>query len=549
MSKSPNQLAEQFVEVAEQFFACEPWKQIPSVAIFLVRVPSDELPLVASIMGDDGEQFGLMMTRGERAFQIFADLVLERIEIDDFSEACNSLSVGFHKWSAVPKEWRGFTEEAGLKPKAKDIVPVAFASAPYEAHRPADLDGVRSLIWAMRAIIAAIDAGELEPFVIDEDCRLILELSIDGDPQQPEVRASTVDWPATSIDVPPLTVLPSDLADLARRDERWIVLRTELPVMLEGDARMVSGFLIAVEGGSVFGSDVGLGDDLTMGEMLVVQALRGKCDASEHDGLPREIIFADRRLHDALAPALAGLDITTSYDPEHPSVIAVEEEFEGNMERWDEAIEQAPRGALQDCSHEVTGILGDELDQRGLVTPQAIELYFGSIEEGDAVMKDPRFRRAYPAFMEWLVMHYRPDEGGKSLAQEFLAKGDLQPELQRVLEARLKAPYSIYRFCTVKPGEVLELEDVLTGEHHTIPDEHLIRQEFEGFCAPLRLVRVEEWTFASPEGPLLAGEQLAETLEFLEGAGVELTHEGLLRKAHLLGRLWTRALQQDPPKP
>jgi len=114
-----------------------------------------------------------------------------------------------------------------------------------------------------------------------------------------------------------------------------------------------------------------------------------------------------------------------------------------------------------------------------------------------------------------------------------------------LIQARSEALLSIFRIDSVRSGESLEVEDVLDGERHTLFDPDLATEAFEGWVLPLRLARVQRWTFPLLAGPQVPSTRLEGMLERLKSYGLELTHEGLRSGAHLLGRLWSWYLEEQ----
>ena len=547
MAKRPATFEREFIAAADEFGRRQLWKRFANDDLFLIRVPTEEDPLVSSIMGAGGDEFGIGIARGPDGFAGYVDLC-DGGPGEDFAAAGDLLSVVFDRWCDVPDEFRRTLLRAGPQPRREKVVPVAFVSPPFEATRPASRAELRTLLWALRGILAADDAGLFEPFELDEDGRTILELRVDGQPKRPTVTTEVVPWPDVTIDAPPLSMLPADLARRPRHGERWLATSVGLPAMIEGDARLTSVGLLAIEHGPLLGTEICQGADLGPVVALLVSALRGECPESESEGLPREIVFGNERLFDTLAPALAALGVATVLDLAHPELERLGQGLSGAMDAF---LEEHEPGSLEDWqqkSVEATALLMAEVEEKGLITPRALQRYFGEAQEGEALLEEFQGLGSMPAFLEWLVADYRAVQRSKTVVEKRLARKRISPEERVLLQARLDATLSFFRVDSTVPGESLEVEDVLTGERSTLQDGALSQCRLEGCILPLRLMRVEGFVFPLLAGPPLETYQLEPALSFLEGAHAEITPEDLKRDSELFGMLWSWWRDLTPPR-
>jgi len=550
MATPPDRLARQFVDSALELYRRRPWNELPGDAIFLVRVPTEEDPLAANVMGQDGEQFGLSLVRGEGAFRRMAGLFVEDTHPEGFTEAGDLLSVTFEPWSNLPEEFRRLLLAAGLRARRERPVPFAFAKRPYEHMRPVGRGDLRTLTWIVRGVLAAQDAGELQPPSLDWGRRRVLELEVGGELKAPTVTARIVPWPedVNQLDLPPLVALPADLAGLPRLEQRWLLARLPMAAEIRGDDRTVAAVFIAAEDGFILANCLVQGDELAPVAEALSKAFRGK-GFGRRRGLPREIVFDSPRLLQALAPALAGFDVESVFDDEYPPILELAAEIEASADEFagEEEECEAPETLLdwKAVDRRVVSRLVVEAVGKRDPSSRALARYFGFESEAQRVLGQLEQFSPFGAFVEWLAADYRATKRSKTVVEKLLEGRRVAPAERVLLEARKSALLSIFRVDSCEPGATLEVEDILSGERYTIHDRAMSSGELEGILVPLRLLRVEDWIFPVIAGPPLTALEVDRALRGLERLGLELSPEGLRRDAHLVGRLWSWLLERE----
>lgn len=329
MTTSHDRLSREFVEAAKEFQRRRLWREVEGDAIFLLRLPTEDLPLAANVMGQAGQEFGLGLARDEGAFRRMVGPYLDPAAMEEFTDAGDLLSLMFDPWGSLPHEYRQLYTAAGFQARRDMRVPMTLVKRPYEFGRPAGRGDLRTLLWAVRGVLLAHDVGEFLPTPLSsmdrsQDC--VLELEVTGKPRNPTVTTRFVPWPkdADALDLPPLVALPEDLAKLPRVDERWILARVNMAAEIKGDPRAVFGIFVAEEtSGLILSNAVAMGDELAPAAEALSQAFRGEGGLGSGDskGLPRQIVFDSPRLHTAFAPVLAGFGIESELDQECPALL------------------------------------------------------------------------------------------------------------------------------------------------------------------------------------------------------------------------------------
>jgi hypothetical protein len=125
----------------------------------------------------------------------------------------------------------------------------------------------------------------------------------------------------------------------------------------------------------------------------------------------------------------------------------------------------------------------------------------------------------YSYFLRWFEYNWRPEDT-KTLAQMFLAdkKENVDPEIRRVMNATIAAPYSFYQVVDIERGIGMTLRDVLRKKELRIT-EHTASMTLEkGNILFARVVEMDGLAFMMGNGtqPLTAA-LLAELLEVRNG--------------------------------
>lgn len=565
MTPAADRLAQAFVEAALELHRRRLWDELPPDALFLLRVPEEEHALAANVVGHARTEYGLTLTRGEQAFQDMARLALDLDPERHFGPECDLLAVCLEPLASIPEEFRAPLHAARFNGRRDRIAPWSYARRPFGRTRPPARGDLRKLVWALRGILAAADAGELRPTALDTRRRSVLMLAVGGELRAPTVEARVVPWPdaVERPALPPLLALPADLEHLPRRDERWLMTLLPLPLQIDDEPGARSAVLVLEETSErMVGSEILHGADLGGAAGALAAAFRGE-GGDAPPGLPREITFGDESLHDALAPALAQLGVGTALDLESPLLAGVVANLHDGLRAIADADRKQSRA--RDRSGERTPEtlaewkaaewsmarrLSEEVRERDLFPERALARYFGSEGLAERVLEELTRFDPLPAFVEWLVADYRATRRSVTLVEKLLArKRGISPAERALLEARRAAELSLYRVDSCEPGALFEVEDVLDGRRRTVQDRAMSGCGLEGFVVPLRLLRVADWHFPVIAGPVLGPLQVERALWLLERHGLELTPEGLRREAHLVGGLWRMMLAGEGRRP
>ena len=527
---------------------CRPWMRVPADTPFLVRLPGEELPLVAVVTGQSRTNYGVLLLRGHDAFERIRALVTGELSNEDALGDADCYTLCFDPLGSIPVPMRAPLEAARFSCRREQAAPHFTRARPGEPTRAPSRAEMRTLIACLRAIVLAHESGELPHRPLDLSRQRVTELELADRGTRPTLTARRVPWPHSRIVSVPASVLAldDDLERLPAGSGRWLATLFAFAVGPDEEEHPLR-FLAIAEAAS---------EDLLALEIVPTQDLRPVADQiarlmREAGSRPEAIAFCRRELHDALAPALAALGVRCSLgaaplwlderlrellrDLEH--LVPPRETLPETLEEWKQA------------DRDLAARLSEEVQTRGLVTARALKRYFGSEQAAAEILTEMEELGAFPALVEWLVADYRATVRSRTWLEKLLEGRPCVTE-RALIEARQQAELSIYRIDSSEAGALIRAEDVFSGEPRTIHDRALSGLGLEGWCLPLRLLRLGEWIFPVIAGPPFSPLRLNQVLDVLESIGVDLSPGGLRRSPDLVGALWAVALEmrRHPPR-
>lgn len=381
-------LAKEAVRAAAEFHRQAIWDWLTDEEVFALRLPGRESPVAVAVLGASGIEFGLALYVGADALGDVRRLVAAGPGLDeDRLDGADEIMLVFRPLGDFPPESRRLLDLGGFSGRAESPAPGFHRKAPGRPLRDPNRDELEMLLYAIRAILAADEAGELWPGPLDvgED---VLTLTVTGDPRRPEVAVS-LERLHPRRDLPELSppAVPEGLGDLPRIDAVWHVAFALAPSRVEDEDETPRLLFVGEEwpvegeGEEGFGEE---GEDEFTGEdgepdgdeddydwddeeddgdeeeeddgdtgedwdddpihaieaeflpgrdleaaavrVLDVLATGGR---SGEPCLPRGVVFSNRALFDRLAPALATIEVSSRYEPWQGSYrLLVDDEFE-----------------------------------------------------------------------------------------------------------------------------------------------------------------------------------------------------------------------------
>jgi len=186
MSLTESRLYRETLAAAIAFHARKLWLEHGDDECFAMVVPGEEHPVFASIMGQAGREFGLVLFRGPTVGSDLMDVLGSDEPENAFQDDLTFLSFSMTRYEDVAPEGRSFLARAGVAGRRQDIVPFFFAKEPGKAPRKLTQPEVKTYLYALKGTLKAKEAGLLVPmpFRPGEET---LTLLLSGDPLDPEV--------------------------------------------------------------------------------------------------------------------------------------------------------------------------------------------------------------------------------------------------------------------------------------------------------------------------------------------------------------------------
>jgi len=543
------------VQAARDLDARELWKRFTNFDCFAVRLLGQDEPLVASVMGAAGEQYGLMLFRGPRAAEGFRALTAAAGPADDAVEDLDMLSFNVEPFGEMDPLSQGFYRGAGLHPRFDEQVPGFLVKPPNRRPRMPDRAELGLLLAVLRGVVAADRAGELKPTRIDDPGGICF-VTLTGDPSDPDVSVTREPAPVGPIPSQAHVFEAStmDVSGLRRLDATWLVGTPPVAVSFEDDDRSMQLLVVADDAsGRVLQARPFFGGCIEEAIAALAEAFRGETPTAP-GGIPARILFSNRKLCDAVAAALRGRRVKCVFAPSLPALEALSEEFLAALEEgvsvMEEVSPEGAAGAAPPAGDDLAGwkAADERLSRRfarvlseddRLWSSRPAGRYFGA-DEVEPFLREHGERSVVSAYATWGVVSYRPTRKSKTRAEQMLAEGLPEAEAD-LLRARMEAHPSIYRVIACDPDAgTVDLEDVLLGGPAvTVHDQLLSENVQPGLFLALSVFGAGRFRFADVAGPPLGPLKGGAAVDFLGRCGLEFTPEGLRRGAGLFGRLWT----------
>ncbi|NLF31738.1 MAG: DUF2384 domain-containing protein [Planctomycetes bacterium] len=551
-------LLSEVIRAARAFDARELWDRFENTHCIAIRSDGVEHPLVASVMGAGGEQFGLMLLRGPYAAACFAALIESEAPDDDATDAMDMLSFSMDPFEDLSDDLKRFYRRAGIHPEAIEEVPFLLSKPTNRLARNPDDDELRLLLRVLNGLVAADCQGLLEPTELD-DPGGVCTLALTGEGPAPRVAVTREPLPIEPPPAPsPFIASGINLAGLPRRGQTWLVGMPPLPGGVKDDDRSMRLLLVVDEDSTMIRQARSLFADDLHGAIDAINAAFGGGTPGAVPGVPARMVFSSRRLYDAVAPALRAQGVQCEFSP---SADILQEIHEDAMEFLaGQAPSAGERGEVE---------LDADLESDADVEPSAddLEAWNGAdrrlmarfqryVFEGERAWSSRASRRFFgdddidyffeeydaqgvvKAFGDWLVLDYRPTRNSRTEAEKMLDAG-LPAAEAALLRARMDSHVSLYRVVRCNKGAAtVVLDDLLLGGAVTVHDRLGSESLTAGLVIPARVFRVGNYPLVDLAGPPINAPLSPEAIGFLVAEGLEFTAEGLRHDAHLFGRLW-----------
>jgi len=553
LARKRKNLIHEVMQAALEFQERRLWKRFASFDCFAVRAPDTEDPLLACVLSDEGKHSGLMLLRGANAAEVLSALASDDGPSDDVAAAMDMLSFSMGAFGELVPEAQAFYRTAGIHPRHGEQVPNFLVKPSNRQLRLPDDTELALLLGVLKATVIADQRKLLKP-AESGDADGVCVLTWAGDPAEPTVSVSRERLPQPAVvSRPHAFAAPDlDLSGLQLLEGTWLVGTPAIPGGVEGDDRSIQLLLVVDDASEMMlQAKPFFSGDIREAVDAMVETFRGHQPGGRR-GIARTIVFSNRRLHDAVAPALQQAGVECIFMPVIPRLRELVEEFLDFMDGPMSPLRQDPREDAEDdtvpADDDLAGwkAVDHRLSQRfaekfcrdkRLRSSRAIKRYFDSDDAGH-FFKEHEKRGVAMAFSAWGMLDYRPNKASRTQAEKTLAKG--LPKAEAILlRARMESHPTVYRVAGHDPkAGTVDLEDVLLGGAVTVHDQLLSENIDNSTFLVCRTFPAGRFHFIELAGPMLGSGMGTDAVEFLRRCGMEFTREGLKRQAHMFGWLW-----------
>ncbi len=541
------------VQAAREFHSRKLWKRFTNYDCFGVRIAGHDELMLGVVLGDAGEEYGLSVFRGPHAVATLAALLGPEGPGDDTLEEMDTLGYSMEAFGDLPLDVQSMLREAGWHPRHDEQIP-SFLAKPARRQGRLPNEGELALLGqVLRAVMTADEKRTLKPATLeDKEGICVIHVggeAIEGDVSVTRERVEHEERTAT------ITLLgsSSNLGSLPRLKATWLVGMPALPAAIEGDDRAMQVLLVVddtsdliVQGKPMFSGDFRDAVD------TLAQTFQGK-GLRKVKGLPREIVFSSRKLHDAMAPILQPLGVRCDYAANIPKLQTIVEQFYdlvdsdsapfgGSVGAGDEEYMPIPapndlRG-WKKADHRLFQRFADHFDDEDrLWGTRPVNRYFGD-DDLEYYMQEHEQQGVVMAYTAWGILDYRPTKKSETHAEKMLEEGLPEPEAT-LLRARMEALPTLYRVAGHDPkAGTLDLEDVLLGGTVRVHDQAMSENIEDGLFLTARTFPAGQFRFIEMAGPPLGAGMGMEAVDFLRYCRMKFTPDGLRKDAHKFGRLW-----------
>jgi Protein of unknown function (DUF2384) len=559
-------LSAKLVAAALEFHRLKLWTELERDTTFLIRLPDQPHPIVAAVIGQDGEEFGLSLFCGSRAIDAQRLWMLSDggapISIDDGSVL---LSLTFAPLGNIPMERRKILIDAAFAARREALAPCFFTLPPNNRVRLPNRTEMRVLLSALKAISAARAEGPLESGRIERVEELFQVSVVDEGGKHPRVVRERAKLPPISAECIVGRKVCDDARSTPQSTHRWvaaIVEASQVPeVSMEEDERAL--VVVDEETGSIVCATLILPKDF---RSIVMELFLKFIDEERGHAptRPAEIVLLDADLAHRLEEVLADVGIRVSHAESSP---LFDEILRTKADELVHELHASDMDAPPAPEHEPTTVaewkaldaelfecIEDHVLDRDEEIESSIEEFFGDVESGwQEIDSAPE---AMLAFAEWFASHELDDED-RTLLERWI-ECTRSPAVKTLLEARQRATVSFYRITELDADAgAVQVVDVFSGASRSIVDGAMSRSAPIGAIVALRLYETPVGLFAVPASRPFSTTEFDAVLAFLEDGPFEaceepITADVLTEAPELLGLLfawyreWKHAARSRP---
>lgn len=547
----------QLIKACIEFADMRLWERYDNMDFFVLETPLED-PVVASIMGTGGHEYGLCVFRGPDAFgQPFLLDKGEKAAVDML------YMIGFNmeQYGDMDHFEKRWFKSCNYRASKSDLLPSFISKRPGQMGEMLEKDrDVKLMLYIAKGIIKAQNDGKFHPATMGLSGSEMLTIMVSGDVLDPDVDVTHKFFPGSK---ELLTFCndstfdcwqPStDISNLPRLEETWVVVPGYISAVDTGGDNCL--FVVAKEDSC---------DILcaTAVPMIVSELMETFCgifagdNAAESVGVPQKIVIAEIDLFNAINGVLQKIGIDVRYKKNHRVAKKIRKSLERNMPAF---MEEHFVGKLEIPEIDLSIVPKDD-DIAGwkavqlALTNQFINFwhdadylrktrpgkkFFGE-RDWQYYLDEYRDLMALPGYVTWAALTYRTMKSKPTFAEKLLA-GDMPEALRISLESLNNSYPSLYQIMETDPETGhLVLKDLLLSGTVTVHDQGLSQTAKAGWIAPFWVHSLGNTSFVDIAGAMFSPMDATEIIQELQDLKLpaEPTPKWLRENAHVFGQLW-----------
>jgi len=479
----------QMIQACKELVEMRLWESYENLDFFVVETSLED-PVVVSIMGAGGEEYGISVFRGPDAFK---QPIMITKEGKPATDKINTIGFSMVYYRDMQYEEKKWLKSCNYRAKKSDWLPSVISKKPGEMMQMVEKDhDINLMLYIVRGIIKAQKDGKFCPAIKNSDSK-IFAIEVSGDISEPDVEVTYKSFPGSEellqmcrdeMVYDDLSALP-DISRLPKLDQTWVVVPVYVTSKDIGNDNCI--LVIAEEEShyvlhaDIIPMDIGQAMDVLFGVFI-------GDNTAESVGIPDKIIIAEKELFDAVRD-IQQLGINVSYEKKHPVAEDIRESIANDLPSFagkhflnhldipDIDLSVVPADDDLQGWKLVQKVLTNKFinfwhDSDDLRKARSAKKFFGDsdweyyIDEYDQMM-------ALPTYVTWAALTYRRVENKPTYVEKLLAEA--LPESLRISLESLNDSYpSLYQIIETNGGAgYIVLKDLLLSKTITVHDQGL----------------------------------------------------------------------------
>ncbi len=547
----------QLINACKEFADMRLWETYENMDFFVVETPLEE-PVVVSIMGAGGEEYGISVFRGADAFK---QPIMVTNEGRYASEKIDTIGFSMCYYRDMQYEEKKWYKSCNYRAQKSDWLPSIILKKPGQMMQMITKDhDIDLMLYIVRGILGAHRNGNFCPSIEKTSSSKIFTVQVFGDIEKPDIKVAHKSFSGSkellqffrfAILDGDVSSLP-DLSSLPKLKQTWVIVPVYVTGKDGGDDDCI--FAIAEEKSYCILHAELIEMDIAQALNVLFSVFSGD-NTSESIGIPEKIIIAEKNLFKALK-YIEQLGINVCCQSNHPVAKDIRENISNDLLGFVEK-HFARQLSMPDIDLSVVPD-DDDLENWKLVQKALTNQFINFWHESDFLRKAKPSKKffgdsdwdyyideydsvaALPSYVTWAALDYRKSKKALTFAQKLLA-GDIPESLRISLESLNNSYPSLYQVKQADPDTgYIVLNDLILSKTITVHDQGLSETTKQGWIVPLWVYAIGNYNFINIAGPVFSFFNISDVLDELEDLKLpsKPTAKWLRDNAHLFGRLW-----------